>query len=479
MLNPLMIQGCTSNAGKSYLVSGFCRLYANRGLKVAPFKAQNMSNNAGVTPAGLEMGRAQLLQAQAARVTPDVRMNPVLIKPEGNTKSQVVLKGVAQPDLSKIPWMERKKHLWESVQESLHSLVTDFDLVMMEGAGSPAEINLKAGDIVNMRAAKEVNARVLLAADIDRGGAFAHLLGTWHCLDDDEKHLMTGFLLNMFRGDPSLLGNAMDWLEEKTTVPTLGIIPMLRLPLPEEDAFSLETETARASSSNKPVIAIIMTPFISNFDEFDALLHEPSVNVKFVKSVADLEGASTVILAGSKHVFADLEYLRASGIAAKIHELANQSIPLMGICGGFQMLGAEIRDPNAVESGGSMKGLALLDVKTEMHKDKTTKQTSVRTLKTAALLKGYEIHHGQTKAFGRAKAYLNNDLGFIQGNILGVYVHGLFDNAAFRVDYLKRLGVNASQDDWTAQVDASLDTLAHHLETHCDMKAIDKALGIR
>lgn len=475
MFRPLMIQGCTSNAGKSYLVSGFCRLYANRGFKVAPFKAQNMSNNAGVTAAGLEMGRAQFLQAQAARVTADTRMNPVLIKPEGNTKSQLVLKGVAQPSLSDIPWMERKPYLWASVQESLHSLVSEFDLIIMEGAGSPAEINLKAGDIVNMRAAKEVQASVLLAADIDRGGAFAHLLGTWHCLDDDEKSLMKGFLLNKFRGDPALLGNAMDWLEQKTTVPTLGIVPMLRLPLPEEDAFSLEPEQ---KASAKAKIAIVMTPFISNFDEFDSLIHEPNVSVQFVKEAQDLEGAAAVILAGSKHVFADLAYLRSSGIAAKIHDLADKSVPIMGVCGGFQMLGKAIHDPAMVEGGGSMKGLALLDVETQMHKNKTTKQTTVRTQKTAMPLKGYEIHHGQTKAFGRAKAYLENDLGFMQGNILGVYVHGLFDNAGFRADFLKRLGVSANPDNWHAQVDASLDTLAHHLETHCNMAAIDKALGI-
>lgn len=470
-----MIQGCTSNTGKSYLVSGFCRLYAKRGYKVAPFKAQNMSNNAGVTQAGLEMGRAQIVQAQAANVLPDVRMNPVLIKPEGNTSSQVVLNGVAQPSLSQIPWIERKKYLWASVQESLHSLKDEFDLVIMEGAGSPAEINLKEGDIVNMRAAKEVQANVLLAADIDKGGAFAHLLGTWHCFDSDEQKLLTGFLLNKFRGDQRLLGNAMDWLEQRTSVPTLGIIPMLRLPLPEEDAFSFK---AKAEDTTKTKLAIVMTPFISNFDEFDSLLHEANISVKFVKETKDLDDAAAVIIAGSKHVFADLDYLRSSGIARKIQDLATKGTLIMGVCGGFQMLGIEILDPHTIEGGGSAKGLALLDVETIMHQDKTTRQTTVRTKKTGMALRGYEIHHGRTKAYGRSRPYLEDDLGFIQGNILGVYVHGLFDNSGFRVDFLRRLGVSANPENWQAQVDVALDTLAHHLEQNCNMTAIDKELGV-
>lgn len=468
-----MIQGCTSDAGKSYLAAGFCRLYANRGLKVAPFKAQNMSNNAGVTPDGGEMGRAQLLQAQAARVTPDVRMNPVLLKPEADTRSQVVLLGKARRDLSEVPWLERKTHLWQSVQESLHALNAEFDLVIIEGAGSPAEVNLKAGDIVNMRVAREASAAVLLASDIDRGGSFAHLLGTWHCFDEDEKALLIGFLLNKFRGDPALLGNAMDWLRDRTNIPTLGIVPMLRLPLPEEDAFSL---TPQPTQADKPRIAIIMTPYISNFDEFDALLHEMAITVQFVKDPAELNGADAVILAGSKQVAHDLNYLKTSGFAAKIHDLASRGVFVLGICGGLQMLGQEITDPHGIEGEDNARGLGLLELTTEMAPRKTTRQTQTRLVPSGLRVSGYEIHHGQTVAGPGVQAFLEDNLGFINGNVAGVYVHGLFDNASFRARVLERLGVSAQDGNWSAQVDASLDVLADHLETHCDMDAIDKAL---
>ncbi len=472
-----MIQGCTSNAGKSYLTSGFCRYFANKGLRVAPFKAQNMSNNAGVTPRGLEMGRAQLLQAQAAKVTPDVRMNPVLLKPEADTLSQVVVMGEARPDLKQIPWMERKSFLWESVQESLHSLMTEFDLVIIEGAGSPAEINLREADIVNMSVALEAQAKVLLAADIDHGGAFAHLLGTWHCLEKNEKDLLLGFLLNKFRGDPKLLGNAMDWLEERTHVPTLGVVPMLRLALPEEDAFSLIPEIKESVAKAK--VAIIMTPFISNFDEFDSLLHEPNIEVVWVKELADLEGADAVILAGSKQVANDLDYLKRSGLASKIHKLAVQGVMILGICGGFQMLGTSIQDGDEVESATTeILGLGLLDVQTQMKVKKVTRQSTVKLVNSSIALKGYEIHHGETLAGGGVRAFLSDGLGFQQGNVTGVYVHGLFDNTSFRVEWLERLGVEGSVEGWLERTNIELDKLANHLSTHCDMQSIEKALNL-
>ena len=471
-----MVQGCTSDAGKSYLVAGLCRLYANRGVKVAPFKAQNMSNNAGVTPEGLEMGRAQLLQAQAARVSPEARMNPVLLKPEADTRSQVVVLGKARHDLRDVPWLERKPHLWESVQESLHSLMAEYDLVLMEGAGSPAEVNLKKSDIVNMRVAKEVRARVLLVADIDRGGAFAHLLGTWQCLDEDEKALLAGFILNKFRGAPALLGDAMDWLEHRTRVRTVGVVPMLRLPLPEEDAFSLRPE---AASSDKPRIAILKTPYLSNFDEFDALLHEDTVQARFVHEMNDLRKADAVILAGSKHVAADLDFLRRTGLANEVSHLAKLGVSILGVCGGLQMLGHAILDPDEVEATGSARGLGLLDVETIFAADKVTRQTTAHLLPTGDVLTGYEIHHGRTRVGEGARPLLSDDLGFIQGNVMGVHAHGLFDNTAFRRWFLSNLGVQVSQRDWLTHVDAALDTLADHLETHLDVDAIDRALETR
>ena len=480
-LSPLMIQGCTSDAGKSYLAAGFCRLYANRGISVAPFKAQNMSNNAGVTPDGGEIGRAQILQAQAARVIPTVHMNPVLLKPEADSMSQVILLGKAQPHLKKIPWQERKTHLWQTVKSSLETMKQDYDLVIIEGAGSPAEINLRSGDIVNMSVALEADAKVLLASDIDRGGAFAHLLGTWHCLASNEQDSIAGFLLNKFRGDPTLLGNAMDWLASKTGIPTLGIIPMLNLPLPTEDAYSQQTAI---SHSNKPEISIISTPYMSNFDEFDALLNEADVEVNFVDSIdqINLGNIAAVILPGSKHVSHDLDFLKQKGFAALLHQLAIKGVQILGVCGGMQMLGKTLEDPNNLEGGYSSSGLNLLSIKTTLETEKTTQQTQAKLVKSGAQIMGYEIHHGKTTADSVAKPYLLNQqnevIGYIQGNIAGMYAHGLFDNAVYRHEFLQKIGVTAQSGEWNEQVDAALDTLALHLESNCDMKAIDEAIGL-
>ena len=480
-LSPLMIQGCTSDAGKSYIAAGFCRLYANRGFKVAPFKAQNMSNNAGVTPDGGEIGRAQLLQAQAARVIPTVHMNPVLLKPEADSMSQVILLGKAQPQLKKIPWQERKTYLWETVKSSLHLMKQDYDLLIIEGAGSPAEINLRSGDIVNMSVALEAEAKVLLASDIDRGGAFAHLLGTWHCLASNEQDRIAGFLLNKFRGDPTLLGNAMDWLEGKTNIPTLGIIPMLNLPLPTEDAYSQQTEIKH---SDKTEIAIIRTPYMSNFDEFDALLNETAVQVNFVDSIDQIDNTSiaAVIIPGSKHVSHDLDFLKQKGFAALLHQLSTRGVQILGVCGGMQMLGKSFEDPHNLEGGYASTGLNLLDIKTTLEAEKTTQQTQAKLVSSGAQVIGYEIHHGKTTADSNAKPYLLNQqgevIGYVQGNIAGMYAHGLFDNAVYRHEFLEKLGVAAQSGEWNEQVDAALDTLALHLESNCDIHAIDKAIGL-
>ena len=474
-----MIQGCTSDAGKSYLAAGFCRLYANRGIKVAPFKAQNMSNNAGVTPEGGEMGRAQLLQAQAARISPTVHMNPVLLKPEADSMSQVILLGKAQPQLKKIPWQARKTYLWETVKDSLHHLKNEYELLIIEGAGSPAEINLRSGDIVNMSVALEAEAQVLLASDIDRGGAFAHLLGTWHCLANNEQDRIAGFLLNKFRGDASLLGNAMDWLEGKTNIPTLGIIPMLNLPLPTEDAYS---QTTDIQHSNKAEIAIIRTPYMSNFDEFDALLSEPAIQVNFVDSIDQIREAAAVIIPGSKHVSHDLDFLKQTGFAALLHQLAAKGVQILGVCGGMQMLGSTLADPHNLEGGYTSQGLKLLAIDTTLEAEKTTQLTTAKLVKSGAQVKGYEIHHGKTQADNIAKPYLlnqqGNTIGYVQGNIAGMYAHGLFDNAVYRHEFLQKIGVTATSGEWNEQVDAALDTLAQHLASNCDMNAIDKAIGL-
>jgi adenosylcobyric acid synthase len=429
-----MVQGCTSHAGKSYLTAALCRLLADEGLRVAPFKAQNMSNNAGVTGDGRELGRAQIVQAAAARIPPEARMNPVLIKPEADTRSQVVVLGEADLGISQLPWRERRALLWPVVRRSLHSLLEDFDAVVIEGAGSPAEVNLRDGDIVNMAVALDVAAPVLLCCDIDRGGAFAHLLGTWHCLAQDERTLLAGFLLNRFRGDPSLLAPGPEWLEERTGVPTLGVVPWLDIPLPEEDGVALQ------GAAGEGRVAVVALPRIANLDEFAPIAD----HVRWVRTAAEIESAAAIVLPGSKSTIADLEWLRSTGLAGAIGRRAAAGVPVLGICGGLQMLGREVRDPLGVESGGAAKGLGLIDLVTELQAGKTTRLVRVSDSETGAQLDGYEIHHGATAAGATATPTLHGGhgaLGWRTGNVRAVYAHGLLENAAYRDALLAWAGI--------------------------------------
>ncbi|MDV6376514.1 cobyric acid synthase [Deinococcus arenicola] len=458
----IMIQGCTSSAGKSYLTAALCRILANEGVRVAPFKAQNMSNNAGVTPAGLEMGRAQLVQAQAARVVPDVRMNPVLLKPEADTRSQVVLLGRASPELTALGWRERKPHLWPHVRAALHSLMNDYDVVVIEGAGSPAEVNLRESDIVNMRVAREAHAAVLLAADIDRGGAFAHLLGTWHCLTPEERALMKGFILNRFRGDARLLSPAPEWLEEQTGVATVGVIPMLDIPLPEEDGFWTETQPVHAEQG---FVAIARLPRVSNLDEFAPL----GPLARWVTTPAELEGARAVILPGSKSTAADLGWLRASGLAAAVTRAAHAGIPVLGICGGLQMLGQTLGDPHRVEGGGDVPGLGLLNLSTTLAAEKTTRLTSLTDSETGLTLGGYEIHHGQTQS-GPGVQELAPELLWRSGNVRGTYLHGLLENPAYLERFLGWAGL--SSPTALDSLDARLDAIAAQVRASLDWEFV-------
>ena len=470
-----MVQGCSSSAGKSYLTAALCRIYARRGVRVAPFKAQNMSNNAGVTPAGLEMGRAQLTQALAARITPDVRMNPVLIKPEGDTRSQVVVLGRRDDSVARLPWTERKASLWPVVQRSLHSLLDEFELVVIEGAGSPAEVNLKAGDIVNMRVAQEARARVLLTADIDRGGAFAHLLGTWACLEPDEQSTLLGFVLNKFRGDPALLGDGTGWLEARTAVPTLGVVPYLPLHLPEEDAHTLKIGAVKPGFNVTGFnVAVLKFPTVSNFDEFDALANEPGVSLYWVDAPAGLSGAGLIVLPGSKHVAADADWLRRTGLAeaVKIHAAAGTAI--LGVCGGLQLLGEKVSDPYGVE-GGDVTGLGLLELETTLDPVKVTQQTQTRLL-DGTQVSGYEIHHGRSHAWGETTPYLSDGLGFQRDNVTGVYLHGLFADTVFRTAFLGSLGVQSSSADQATALDKTLDILAEHVEGNLEIDKINDAV---
>ena len=451
---PIMIIGCTSDAGKSFLVTALCRFFANRGLRTAPFKAQNMSNNAAVTSEGLEMGRAQYLQAVAARQVPQVRMNPVLLKPSADTYSQVIVMGKLDLAITALPWKDRKSRLWPIVQKALNGLLIDFDLVVIEGAGSPAEINLRESDIVNMNVAKECQADVYLAADIDRGGAFAHLLGTWTCLEHDERSLVKGFLLNKFRGDAHLLGNAMEWLQEKTGIPTVAIIPFIRHTLPEEDTLHHRAHSVEGAVN----IALIAYPYASNLDEFDPLIYEPGVSVVPIRDAARLDGFAAIILPGTKNTGQSLSSLRKTGLDAEVIRAAAHGTPVVGVCGGMQLLGHCIQDPHRLE-GEEMEGLGLLDIMTTLIPEKATRQREVAWT-GGEIVRGYEIHHGRTTPGPAVHEYLAEGLGWEQGNIRGVYLHGLFENTAYRQHFLAALGWHGHAKDWHSKLDSEIERVA-------------------
>lgn len=456
---PIMILGCTSDAGKSLIVTAICRLFAKRGVKVAPFKAQNMSNNAAITADGLEIGRAQYLQALAAKATPCAAMNPVLLKPSADTFSQVIVNGVVDHEISQLPWMERKPLLWGKVQQALLQLQSDYEQIVIEGAGSPAEINLRDGDIVNMAVALECQADVYLVSDIDRGGSFAHLLGTWACLAPAEQKLIKGFVLNKFRGDPLLLGNAMHWLEQKTGIPTVANLPYYRHQLPEEDSFRLGTKWQRGKIN----IALIYYPYAANLDEFDALIHQDDINLVPVHQNVELIDFDAVILPGSKNSGVSLEFLRSTGLDQRIEQFKQSGKLILGICGGLQILGEQILDPLNIEDGDK-QGLTLIDLQTEICVDKSTKQTAVDCF--GGSIKGYEIHHGLTVAKAHVKPFLQVNLGWQQENVCCTYLHGAFDNKVFYNWFMKQVGGRENGVEWGEHIEHELDKLAEMFALH-------------
>ena len=436
-----MVLGTTSGAGKSWLTTALCRYYARQGLKVAPFKAQNMSNNARVV-AGGEIGSAQYFQALAARAVPDVRMNPLLLKPEKDTQSQVVLMGQVNDELTRMDWRGRSALVWPTVAGALNELMADNDVVVIEGAGSPAEINLKSSDIVNMRVAKHANAACLLVTDIDRGGAFAHLYGTWMMLDQPERQLIKGFVLNKFRGDAALLAPAPQMLQELTGVSTVATLPMWwQHGLPEEDGVFDDRSTG-VGAVNKTV-AIIAYPRISNLDEFQPLKNVPGVRLKWVRSPAGLADADWIILPGSKHTSGDLEWLRLQGLDQAIASHAKKGGAVLGVCGGLQMLGEALIDLHGID--GNAPGLGLLPVVTVFAKEKTVQHQQATFQQLHGLwaslsgvsVAGYEIHHGQTAphsamaaAGDLAHPVMPDGLAWqnAEGNVLGLYLHGMFED---------------------------------------------------
>ena len=449
-----MVLGCSSDAGKSFLAAALCRWFARRGERVAPFKAQNMSNNAGVCADGSEIGRAQYLQALAAGVPPEARMNPVLLKPEGDTRSQVVVMGRHDATLTATPWLERRSRLWPTIAAALDSLLGDFDRVVLEGAGSPAEPNLMRHDLANLAVARRAGAACYLVADVDRGGSFAHLLGTWQTIEAADRPLLRGFVLNKFRGDPALLLDAPGWLQARTGIPTVAVVPYRRHLLPEEDSFFHRPKRREGRTR----VALVLYPHASNLDEFDPLIHEEGVEVVPLERPEDLEGVAAVLLPGSKNTVASLDHLRRSGLAARICSLAKAGVPVLGICGGLQILGRRICDPHRVE-GRDAEGLGLLDVDTTFAGEKTTRRT--RALSTeCGWMEGYEIHLGQTIADPHVETHVAGGLGFRQGNVEGVYLHGLFENTGYRLQFLRSLGWTGVTGDWHERIFAELDRVA-------------------
>jgi adenosylcobyric acid synthase len=495
----LMIQGASSSAGKSLLTAGLCRLFARRGLRVAPFKAQNMSNNAAVCPDGAEIGRAQALQAAAAGFPLCAELNPVLIKPEADARSQVIVMGRPYRTLAAAAYYQHKQALWEQVTAALARLRAACDLVIIEGAGSPAELNLKAGDIVNMAVALHANAPVLLVGDIDRGGIFAQLLGTLWLLEPEERCLVRGLLVNKFRGDPALFVDGVRILEERSGLPVLGVVPYIKdLGLPEEDAVALDGPGAASGDAPRIAdIAVIRLPVISNFDDFDPLAAEPGVRLRYVHSPAELGHPDAIILPGTKSTVADLEWLRASGLAAAIEAHARCGGALAGICGGFQMLGERIADPEQVESPQAVTpGLGLLPVQTTFAANKATHQAEAvircRQGWLAGLdgqpVSGYEIHMGRSESpspwleiqrRGAPQSAALDGAISPDGRIWGCYLHGLFANANLRRAWLASLPKGPAPAprptaDPQAALERSLERLADELEAALDIGQLEK-----
>ncbi|HEX6037563.1 cobyric acid synthase [Longimicrobium sp.] len=478
-----MVQGTASGVGKSFLTAALCRVFARRGVRVLPFKAQNMSNNAAVTADGGEMGRAQALQARAAGVAPDVRMNPVLLKPVADTRSDVVLMGRSRPELSALHWHARRERLWPAVTDALAELRADADLVIAEGAGSPAETNLRATDIVNMAVARHADAAVLLAADIDRGGAFASLYGTWALLDEADRGLIRGFVLNRFRGDARLLAPAPADLEARTGVPTVGVVPYTRHRLPEEDAFGLE-----AGGGEGLPIAAIRLPHLANFDDLDPLAAEPGVSVRWVDRPQGIEGAAAIVIPGTRNTLADLRWLWESGLAAAIRARAAAGTPVVGLCGGYQVLGARVADPHGIEDGGECAGLGLLAGSTVLERGKTTRVRADAVVAAhgpfsalaGSALGGYEIHHGRTTLGDGDQAWIaagGEALGAAAGTAWGTYLHSVFGNDGLRRAWLQTLRAGGSVEGWEARVEREIDRVADHVEENMDMPRIAAMIG--
>jgi adenosylcobyric acid synthase len=476
-LKALMIQGTGSNVGKSLLVAGLCRAAKLRGLRVAPFKPQNMSNNAAVTADGGEIGRAQALQAMACGREPTTDMNPVLLKPESEIGSQVIVQGRRVGTVKASAYSELKPSLLKAVLESFNRLKGSADLVIVEGAGSPAEVNLRRADIANMGFARAAAVPVVLAGDIDRGGVIAQIIGTQAVLDPDDAAMVAGFLINKFRGDPRLFDDGYHFIAQRTGWRGFGVLPYFpeSAKFPGEDALDLRQSTA----GNGFHIAVPVISRIANFDDLDPLAQEPGVRLSMIAAGEPLPGdCDLVILPGTKSTCADLAYLRGQGWDIDLRAHIRRGRSVLGICGGYQMLGRMIHDPEGIEGpAGSVEGLGLLDVETVMRLDKRLSRIQARHVATGALIDAYEIHIGRTDGPGRARPFAVVDgrpegAASADGRVVGSYLHGMFVNDGFRQAFLANFDAVSAPFAYSAAVEAALDALARHMEEHLDIDGL-------
>lgn len=498
MAKAIMVQGTMSNAGKSLLAAGLCRIFKQDGYKVAPFKSQNMALNSFITEEGLEMGRAQVMQAEAAGIAPSVLMNPILLKPTNDVGSQVIVNGEVLGTMSARDYFKYKKKLVPDIMKAYNSLAEENDIIVIEGAGSPAEINLKTEDIVNMGMAKMAEAPVLLVGDIDRGGVFAQLIGTVELLEEDERRMVKGLIINKFRGDKTILDPGVEMLEKKSGIPVVGVAPYLNIQVEDED--SLTERFDRGQEAGLIDIAVVRVPRISNFTDFNPLESIPGVSLRYVKHPRELKSPDMIILPGTKNTMEDLLWMRESGMEAAVLKEASRGKIIFGICGGYQMLGESLSDPYGVEAGGSIKGMGLLPMDTVFAEKKTRTRVSGKFLGlsgelqalSGACLEGYEIHMGETVLKGGAenavslKDHVTGEEkcdGAFFGNVCGTYVHGVFDREETAEAIIRVLGEKKGIDvsemrgiDFAAFKETQYDILADELRRHLDMKKIYEIL---
>ena len=494
-----MVQGTMSNAGKSLIAGGLCRIFAQDGYKTAPFKSQNMALNSYITEEGLEMGRAQVMQAEAAGIVPSVLMNPILLKPTNDTGSQVVVMGEVMGNMSARRYFEYKKQLRPYIEEAYRKLADEYDIIVIEGAGSPAEINLKAEDIVNMGMAKMAKAPVLLVGDVDRGGVFAQLYGTVKLLEDDEADMIKGMIVNKFRGDKSILAPGVEKIEEMLGIPVVGVAPYADVDIDDEDSLS---ERLESNFKDMIDIAVIRLPRLSNFTDFNVFERFDGVSLRYVSKPDQLKDPDMIILPGTKNTMGDLAWMRESGMESAVKKFAQYG-PVFGICGGYQMLGEYLEDPHGVEEGGSMRGMGLLPMRTVFTEEKTRTRVdgtfgSVHGILQAlsgVAFSGYEIHMGQSigkegtdrlteihdtnRQQGEPAVRERKSEGAMGENVYGTYVHGIFDsmdvvNAVVRA-LAERKGIDPeglAQIDYAAYKEQQYDKMAAILRQYLDMEAI-------